>query len=56
MVSAPSEVPLIVKAANSGKRFRKLVAIGLANAEIIPAVGGQLVRFVEDHQVIGGYS
>ena len=53
MVGCPRQRPRLIQAADAGQGLGQAVAIGLADAQVVAAVGRQLVGLVEDHQVVG---
>jgi len=52
VVRRPRQPPRLVRAAHAGDGLGQLVALGLANTQIVAAIHRQLVGFIENHQVI----
>src|SRR5437667_6682285 len=49
----PAEIPLWVVYRQSRERLGKAVTIRLAHIEVLLAIGSELVRLVEDDEVVG---
>src|SRR5581483_3063206 len=55
VLGGPRQLPSAVTCANAGKRLRQAVAVGLANPEVGLAVSRELVRFIEDDEIVGNH-
>ena len=49
----PAEPPACALRRQAGQRLGEAVAVGLADAEVLLAIGGELVGFVEHDEVVG---